>query len=141
VLNPSRRLAGVVLLAHAAAALGAALALGLPFGPLLSALLVALGAFAVRQHALLRSAHSVRAIEIAEGGQAVLERADGARLPGQINRRRHVSRHWVAMTVRGTAANPLLIADDMLDARSFRTLRMWALWNRLPHGSPARQGQ
>jgi hypothetical protein len=140
-LNPSRRLAGAVLSAHAAAAVCAALALEAPFGSRMAALLLALGAHAAWQHALLRSARSIRAIEIAEAGEAVLERADGARLAGQISRRRHVSRHWVAMSVRGTAANPILVTNDMLDAGAFRALRMWALWNRLPRCSAARQGQ
>ena len=98
-LNPSRRLAGAVLSAHAAAAVCAAIALDAPFGLPMAALLMALGAYAAWQHALLRSARSIRAIEIAEAGAAVLERADGARLPGQISGRRHVSRHWVAMSV------------------------------------------
>jgi len=142
-LSPSRRLAGAVLSAHAAAALGAALALGSPFGLPTAALLIGLGAYAAWQHALLCSARSIRAIEIAEAGQTVLELADGARLPGQVSPRRHVSRYWVAMTVRGTAAKQksILIAGDMLDAGAFRALRMWALWNRLPRSSPARQEQ
>jgi len=139
-LNPSRRLAGAVLSAHAAGAVCAAIALEAPFGLPMAALLMALGAYAAWQHALLRSARSIRAIEIAEAGAAVLERADGARLPGQISGRRHVSRHWVAMSVRGTAANSILITGDMLDAGAFRALRMWALWNRLPRRPAARQG-
>jgi len=134
-------LAGALLLVHTSAALCAGLALGLPYGPPMGALLVLLGAHSAWRHALLRSARSVRSIEIAAAGQAMVERADGARLPGQVSRRRHVSRYWVAMAVRGTAANPILIAGDMLDADSFRALRIWALWNRLPRCSPAPHAQ
>ncbi len=130
-----------MLSAHAAAAICAALVVEAPFGPVMAALLMALGAHAAWQHALLGAARSIRAIEITESGDAVLERANGARLQGQIGQRRHVSRHWVAMTVRGSAAKPILIAGDMLDADAFRALRMWALWNRLPRRSTARQGQ
>ncbi len=132
-----------MLSAHAAAALCAAIALGWPYGPLLAFALVALGVHAAWQHALLRSVRSIRAIEIAEAGHAVLELADGTRLSGEVGPRRHVTRFGVAMAVRGSAAKAksILIAGDMLDANAFRALRIWALWSRFPCCSLARQGQ
>jgi hypothetical protein len=140
-LSPSRRLAGIVLVVHAAAALSAAIALPRPFGSLLAVLLLGLGAMSAWERALLRSARSIRAIEVFETGDAVLERADGVRQQWQVARRRHVSRYGVSIAPRRGAAIPIFIASDMLDAAAFRALRVWALWDRLPRLSPARQEQ
>ncbi len=75
-LRPSRRLAALIVGAHAAAAVCAALALPGVAGGLLATALVGLGVASARSRALLRAAGSVRKIAITPGGLE-LESADG----------------------------------------------------------------
>jgi hypothetical protein len=118
-LAPSPRLAAAIVALHAAAAACAALVLPGGAGVLLAAAFLALGLAAAWSRALLGSRNSVRAIELGEAG-ATLELAGGERLPAQLGPR------------------TLLVTADMLSDDSFRSLRIWALWGRLP-GVAAKQ--
>jgi hypothetical protein len=131
VLKPSRRLAVAIVAAHALA--GASVFVVLPglAGALVAAGLVALGVSAAWTRALLRSPRSVRAIAIA-GDVATLELADGARLEARIGERRHVSRLMVTLPFAKPVRRTILITRDMLGGDLFRTLRIWALWGRVP---------
>jgi len=136
-LAPSPRLAAAIVALHAAAAACAALVLSGGAGALLAAAFLALGLAAAWSRALLGSRSSVRAIELGEAG-ATLELAGGERLPAQLGPRRYVSRYMVTLAVRRPLRRTLLVTADMLSDDSFRSLRIWALWGRLP-GVAAKQ--
>src|SRR6185436_9467887 len=93
----------------------------------LAGALLALGCAAAWSRALLRSRSSVRAIELA-GERVSLELASGARLEAPASDRRYVTRHLVALPLGAPASRTLIVASDMLEADSFRALRIWALW-------------
>ncbi len=98
--------------------------------------LLAFGAAAAWSRALLRSAHSVRAIQI-QASEARFELANGEILSAPVGERRYVSRYLVTLPLRGMLARTLLVTADMLGQDEFRRLRIWALWNRLPAVAPA----
>ena len=52
--------------------------------------------------------------------------------PAEIGARRYVHRSMVVLLVRRPARRAILITPDMLPGDSFRRLRVWALWGRLP---------
>ncbi|HEY5897511.1 MAG TPA: protein YgfX [Burkholderiales bacterium] len=135
-LQPSRLLAAAILAAHLAA--GTALLVVLPGvkGLLLAAALGALGAAAAWSRALLRSSHSVRAIEI-QGAEARFELASGEVRSAPVSARRYVARYLVTLPLGAPLARTLLVTADMLAPREFRRLRIWAVWNRLPSESRA----
>lgn len=134
-LRGSRILAGALLLVHGAGAACVLAALPGVGGGALALLLVALGAAAAWDRALLRSRYSVRAVELGPEAEAVLERADGHRRPRRLSGRRHVGPWWVALPYADAPGRGLLITHDMLEAADFRRLRLWALWGRVP-GAP-----
>jgi len=43
-----------------------------------------------------------------------------------------VARHWVALRLRSPTRQAFLATSGMLPADSFRLLRLWARWGRLP---------
>ena len=136
-LSASPALAAAILAAHASAGVAAALVLpGVP-GLLLGAALLALGMAAAWGRALLRASHSVRAIELT-GAEAVFELANGERFAAPIAARRYVSRFMVTLPVGRPLSRTLLVTADMLSRETFRKLRIWALWGRLP-GVAAKQ--
>ena len=122
-------------MAHAAAA--AALWLVLPgiAGAALAVAFLALGAAAAWSRALLRAAHSVRAIELG-GATPVFRLADGTELAAPVAARRYVTRYVVALPLGRPLRRTLLVSADMLGREEFRRLRLWALWNRLPGVAP-----
>ena len=137
-LSPSTPLAFTIAGAHVAAGAAAYSVLPTLAGAALALSLVALGAAAAWSRALLRSAGAVRAIELGEP-MPVFRLASGERLAAPVAARRYVSRYMVVLRYGTNArANALLITADMLGAREFRRLRLWALWNRLP-GVAAKQ--
>ena len=136
-LRPSRALAAALALLHVAAALCALAAFPGIAGPALAALLLALGAVAAWQRALLRGRSAVRAIELGTEAAATLELADGRRLAGSVAARRHVSPLWVTLPLRGAPHRTLLVMADMLAPAAFRQLRLWALWGRVARGARA----
>lgn len=131
-LRASRALAGALALVHGAGA--ACLAAIVPgyAGAILALLFLALGAATARDRALLRARGSVRALELGEGGAATLELADGRRLAVRVGERRHVGPWWVALPLEGESRRSIVVARDMLPPAAFRSLRLWALWGRVP---------
>jgi hypothetical protein len=136
-LSPSPRLAAAIVGLHAAAGLCVVAVLPGAAGGLLAAALLALGAAAAWSRALLGSAASVRAIEL-EGPGIALELASGERIVAELAGRRYVTRFVVALPVRRPSRRTILVTRDMLAADSFRALRLWALWGKVP-GVAAKQ--
>jgi hypothetical protein len=127
-LSPSYSLAGLLVASHLCAAAAAALALPGWQGGVLAALLAALGLASAWSRALLRSPRSMRSIRL-EAGKAAIELARGESLPAEADG--HVSRLMVTLATRHPARR-FLVTADMLDSDSFRALRVWALWGKLP---------
>ena len=130
-LSPSPAFATALVALHAVAALCVLLMLPSVAGAALAICLVAPGLAAAWSRALLKSASSVRAIELEAGG-ASFELAGGERFAAQLTERRYVNRFMVALPVRGRVRRTVLVTLDMLGAESFRVLRIWALWGKLP---------
>ena len=134
-LAPSPALAVAVIALHAAAAFSALAVLPGAAGAALAAALLALGLATAWSRALLKSAASVRALEL-EGSDVLLQLASGDSFFAQAAERRYVGRFIVSLSVR-LAARPavrrtILVTRDMSSGDSFRRLRIWALWGRLP---------
>jgi toxin CptA len=130
-LAPSAFLTTAVLTSHAAAALCALTVLPRGAGVLVALLLLSLGMASAWSRALLRSRSSVRALDLV-GPKLEVELASGESFPVEVAERRYVSRYMVILALRRPVRRTILIARDMLDANSFRRLRIWALWGRLP---------
>jgi toxin CptA len=104
-------------------------------GALLALALLGLGAVAAWSRALLRSPEAVRAIEI-DGEGVSFELASRARFAVSIAERRYVTRWLVTLPVTRPTRRTLLLTPDMLDSESFRRLRVWALWGKVPVARP-----
>jgi hypothetical protein len=130
-LSPSPLLAAMIVAAHAAAAAGALAALPGPAGWALAAGLAGLGFASARSRALLKAAQSVRAIEL-DGEAVLLELSSGERVPAGVSRRRYVSRFIVNVRVAHPVRRTILVFRDMLAEDSFRRLRIWGIWGKLP---------
>jgi hypothetical protein len=130
-LAPSVPLAAAVIGLHLAAALCVLLAMPALAGAALAAALAALGAIAAWSRALLRSRLSVRALEL-EGPKLALELANGERIAAELAGRRYVGRFMVSLPILRPVRRTILVTADMADADSFRRLRIWALWGKLP---------
>jgi hypothetical protein len=130
-LSPSPRLAALIVALHLAAGAAAFAVVPGAAGAALWAAFAALGAAAARSRALHRAPRSVRMVELAGEG-AFLTLANGTRLSGELGAPHHVSRFAVALPVRPPAGRTLFVTPDMLDATSYRALRLWALWGKLP---------
>jgi hypothetical protein len=128
-LSPSYALAGAIAGAHACAAAAAALAVPGPAGWLLGAALVVLGLASAWSRALLRASRSVRGLELAPGA-AQAHLAGGQSLAAEAGG--HVSRYAVTLRLQDRPRRNILVTADMLDRDSFRALRIWALWRKLP---------
>ena len=131
-LSPSRSLAAVILVMHAAAA-GSVLAVapGL-VGPAIAALLVALGAASAWDRALLRGRRSPRAIEIRGSGEALVVFASGKTAAAGAIHGTGVTRYWVTLDTALPMRRSVLVTAGMLRPAPFRLLRLWALWGRVP---------
>jgi hypothetical protein len=134
-LKASPLLAAAIVAAHGAAAACVLAALPGSAGALVAAGLLALGTMAAASRALLKARGSVRALEL-EGAGLTVCLANGQRFAAEAAPRRYVSRHLVILRLRENARRPvrrtLLVTRDMLAGDSFRRLRVWALWGRLP---------
>jgi len=130
-LAPSALLAAALVVLHALA--GASLAALLPgaWGLPAAAALLGLGAVLAWRGALLRAASSVRALEMA-GQRLEVRLASGERFAAELAERRYVGRYLVVLPLRRPVRRTVLVTRDMLDAQSFRRLRIWALWGKLP---------
>lgn len=118
--------------AHAAAAACLWLLLPVPLGAVLAALVVALGAEAARDRALLAAQGSVVGIELSGREAAILLLRDGRRVPAAVGQGRFVSRFCVSLPVRAPRRRSLVVTRAMLEPESFRILRLWSLWGRVP---------
>jgi hypothetical protein len=136
-LAPSRAMAVLIVVLHAIAAACVMAVLPGPWGAALGAALLALGLASAWTRALLRSGSSVRALEL-EGSEATLELASGRRLAAKVSERRYVSSVAVALPLGRPLRRTVFVSRDMLGAESFRLLRIWALWGKLP-GVAAKQ--
>ncbi len=134
-LSPSAAFATALVALHACAALCILLVLPSVSGAALAVCLMALGLAAAWSRALLKSASSVCAIELEAGG-ASFELAGGERFAAQLAERRYVNRFMVALPVQGPVRRTVLVTLDMLSEESFRLLRIWALWGKLPQVAP-----
>ena len=139
-LKPSPLLAAAIVAAHGAAAACVLVAMPGMAGALIAAALAALAAVASATRALLKGRGAVRALEL-EGPGLTVCLASGGRFAAEAAPRRYVSRHLVILRLRENARRPvrrtILLTPDMVGGDSFRTLRVWALWGRLPATSAA----
>jgi hypothetical protein len=125
-------MAALVLALHAAAALVILAVLTGWLAAVGALLIVGLGAAAAWDRALLGSRRSLRAIEIRPSGEAFCLLADGGTAAIEPGRGNAVTRYWVTLRLHATWNRSHLVAVGMLPAASFRLLRLWALWGRLP---------
>jgi hypothetical protein len=130
-LKPSLWLAGAIVAAHAAAAGAAIAALPSTAGVALAMLLAALGAASAWHRALLGPRAAGRALEI-DGSDLALVLRSGERMPALAAERRYASRFLVIVPLLRPRRRTILVTPGMLDADSFRRLRIWALWGKLP---------
>jgi len=103
-----------------------------PAGTALAVLLLALGAAAAWDRALLRGRRSPRAIEIRGSGEALVVFANGQVSPARAVHGSGITRHWVALAAGSPMRRSLLVTSGMLQAGPFRLLRLWAVWGRVP---------
>jgi hypothetical protein len=136
-LRASRALAAAVVFLHAAAASGVILVAPGAAGTGLAVAILALGALAAWNRALLRGSASVRILELGGGREVGAVLASGRRLQGRAAARCHVGPWWVILRL-ASPRRSLLVARGMLAPEEFRRLRLWALWGRLP--APVRAG-
>jgi hypothetical protein len=128
-LSPSPRLAAAIVALHAVAGICAIAVLPGAAGALLAVALIGLGVAAACSRALLRTAGSVRGIEL-DGESIALKLASGDRFVAELAERRYVTRFVVALPVR-RPRRTVLVTSDMLAPDSFRALRLWALWGKV----------
>lgn len=130
-LAPSVLLAGGLIALHAAAALCVAAVVPGLAGLALALLLAALGVATAWSRALLRSGSSVRALELA-GPQLEVHLASGASFPAEVAERRYVGRLLVLLPLRRPVRRTILVTRDMASGDTFRRLRIWARWGKVP---------
>ena len=130
-LAPSAGLAVALVALHAAAALCLLAVFPNPPGLAGAGLVLGFGMWSAWSRALLRAGSSVRTIQAA--GEALeIGLANGQVLPVEALARRYVSRSLVLIPLRRPVRRTILVMADMLPAESFRQLRVWALWGKLP---------
>jgi hypothetical protein len=135
-LSPSVGLAALVVGLHAAAAAAILTVLTGWLAFAAAVFFAVLGAAAAWDRALLASRRSPRAIEIQPSGEAFCLLADGRKAAiGQAGGNA-VTRYWVSLRLSAPAGRSFLVAGSMLPAASFRLLRLWALWGKLPGVAP-----
>lgn len=135
-LSPSSALAAAVVGAHTLAGLCVTMILPVPGALALGLLLPALGLAVAWDRALLRGRKSVTGLVIESQAGLRLTTRDGSQLEVRAAGRRHVSRLAVIVPVSGSMRRTIVVVRDMLDAESFRRLRLWALWGEVPGQYP-----
>ena len=131
-LSPSRGLAATIVIVHAGAGVCAGTLVAGALGICLGVLIAGLGFAAAWDRALLRGGRSVHALQIGGGDSVMLELASAERVPLRISPRRFVSGLVVILPGLSSMHRTIVIARDMLGPDSFRALRLWALWGRVP---------
>lgn len=136
-LSPSPGFALLIVVAHASAAACFLAILKGWAGALGALLMLCLGCAAAWDRALLRSGRSPQAILIDGSGARCVQR-NGDAIPIEPPGGRGVGRHWVSLRLASARRRSLLVAGSMLAPESFRLLRLWARWGKVP-GVAARQ--
>jgi hypothetical protein len=129
-LLPSPGFALLIVVAHACAAACFLTILKGWAGALGALLMLGLGCAAAWDRALLRSSRSPQSILIDGSGARCLQR-NGDAVPIEP-RGGGVSRYWVALRLASARRGSLLVTGSMLAPESFRLLRLWARWGKLP---------
>ena len=127
----------IVAVHGTAAACAGTLVAGAP-GICLAVLIAGLGFAAAWDRALLRGRRSVRALRIVGKDRVILELANAELLPMKVSPRRYVSGLAAILPSAASMHRTIVVARDMLDPDSFRALRLWALWGRVPDAGPGR---
>jgi hypothetical protein len=122
----------LILTLHSVAALSFLTVLKGWAGVAAASLIVVLGIAAAWDRALLRSRRAPRAIEIHSSGEARCMFANGDSAALEAQGGSAVTRHWVSLRLRSPLRGSLLVVAGMLPGESFRLLRLWALWGKLP---------
>jgi hypothetical protein len=130
-LAPSLPLAALILVLHSVA--GACVVAVMPAlaGWALGLLILILGILLAWSRALHRSRASVRALELV-GPALEIQLASGESFAAEVAQRRYVGRFMVTLPVRRPMRRTILVTRDMVRGDSFRRLRIWALWGKLP---------
>ncbi|MGH8745093.1 MAG: protein YgfX [Burkholderiales bacterium] len=130
--SPSRGLAAIIVAMHGGAGICAGALVPGVTGICLGLLIAGLGFAAAWDRALLRGRRSARGLETRGDDSVVLELADGERVRLRISPRRFVSGLVVILPAVPRVHRTIVVARDMLGPDSFRALRLWALWGRVP---------
>lgn len=137
-LRPSRGFAAAIVGVHIAAGACAGAILANPAGVILGVLIACLGVAAALDRALLLGPRSLRALRLEGRDKLTLELANAELVPLRVGARRYVNRFLVVLPGAATMRRTIVIAGAMLEADSFRTLRLWALWGQVPQSAPPR---
>ena len=135
-LSPSRGLAVIIVVVHLAAAACTGWLVAGATGICLGALIAGLGFAAAWDRALLRARRSVRALRIVGKDRLILELANADLSPMHVSPRRYVSTLAVILPGAASMHRTIVVVRDMLEPGSFRALRLWALWGRVPDAGP-----
>lgn len=137
-LKPSRFIAAVLVAAHATAALTLLpLDLAVWAKSLLALCIAGSLCHALWRHAWLRSAASVTAIEVHEGGGAEVEMRGGEHHEARVLGTTYVSAAMCVVNLRIAGrlfAKHAVVVPDNADAESFRQLRVWLRWGSRSKG-------
>lgn len=132
MLQPSRRLAALLIAAHAAAS-GLLLMLPVPAEVLVGTLLLVLASagHSVARHALLRGRRAITTLVFSDHRQVNVGFRDGTRHAGRILGSSTVGATLtvlnIALEARRLPRHVVLLGDS-LDAGDFRRLRVWLRW-------------
>lgn len=131
-LKPSRQLAVLLVLAHAAAA-GAALAVEIPVVLKIALTLLIAGSCAAYLYgpALLRSDEAIVGLEIGEGGGLSFQTRRGEWQEGTLLGSSFVAPYLTVLNIKATGkrfARHVVILPDSIDAEDFRRLRVRLRW-------------
>jgi len=133
-IRPSRQLALLLGLAHAAAA-GACLVVAMPVF-LKIVLVLVVGASCGRAlygPALLRSPRAIVALEISEGGALLFQTRRGDWEKGTLLDSSFVAPYLTVLNLKsegGRFARHVVILPDSVAADEFRRLRVWLRWHK-----------
>ena len=131
-LTPSRLLAAVLVLAHAAA-IAAVLMVELPqwLKVVAIALLIAQCAVVVRRQAFLTGANAATAIEITSDHRLNVETRSAGWCEHEVLGSTYVTPYLTVLNLRRSStrvARHVLLLPDSLNADDFRKLRVWLRW-------------
>ena len=135
-LSASWFLAWLILAAHAFASVSILTVLSGPVAWALAFLMMLLGIAAARDRALLRSGSAPASLVFHPDGTLICHCRDERSFALERPSPSAVRRHWVSLPAAGAVRRSLLMVGGMLPEEGFRRLRLWALWGRIPAGTP-----